>query len=99
MKRNITKKLSFLISISFFLFGCNNNSFSSSSTIVSTNNSSSTSTSTLNSTTKSNSSSTIENDFTGLLKNYNVISIMIETGSQYMVNPTLTPTLYKMQEE
>ena len=40
-----------------------------------------------------------ENEFTGLLKNYNVISIMIETGSQYMVNPTLTPTLYKMQEE
>ena len=99
MKRNITNKLSFLISISFFLFGCNNNSFSSSSTIVSTNNSSSTSTSTLNSTTKTNSSSTIENEFTGLLKNYNVISIMIETGSQYMVNPTLTPTLYKMQEE
>ena len=40
-----------------------------------------------------------ENEFTGLLKNYNVISIMIETGSQYMVNPVLTPTLYKMQEE
>lgn len=37
-----------------------------------------------------------DNDFTGLLKNYNVFTIMIETGAKEMVNETLTPNLYSM---
>lgn len=32
----------------------------------------------------------------GLLEGYNVLSIMIETGSVYMMNPTLTPNLYQL---
>lgn len=35
-------------------------------------------------------------DFFGSLKDYNVITIMIETGSELMVNETLTPNLYKL---
>lgn len=34
--------------------------------------------------------------FHGLLKDYNVVTIMIETGDDMMVNETLTPTLHKM---
>ena len=36
------------------------------------------------------------NDFTGLLNGYNVVTIMIETGTSCMVNETLTPNLYSM---
>ena len=35
----------------------------------------------------------------GLLKDYNVIEIMIESGSEYLVDKTLTPNLYKLREE
>lgn len=37
-----------------------------------------------------------KNEYTGLLSNYNVVTIMIETGTSYMVNETLTPNLYSM---
>lgn len=39
------------------------------------------------------------NDYSGLLKDYNVVTIMIETGAEIMVNETLTPTLYQMLNE
>lgn len=39
------------------------------------------------------------NDFTGLLKGYNVITIMIETGARVMLNETLTPNLWKLTQE
>lgn len=32
----------------------------------------------------------------GLLEGYNVLTIMIETGSVYMMNPVLTPNLYNL---
>ena len=38
-------------------------------------------------------------NYTGLLKDYNVVTIMIETGTTYMVNETLTPNLYNMMQE
>lgn len=37
--------------------------------------------------------------YSGLLKNYNVVTIMIETGASYMVNETLTPNLYNMMKD
>lgn len=40
-----------------------------------------------------------DNEFTGLLKNMNVVTIMIETGDRIMVNETLTPNLYKFINE
>ena len=36
------------------------------------------------------------NDFTGLLNGYNVVTIMIETGTSHMINETLTPNLYNL---
>lgn len=37
-----------------------------------------------------------KNEYTGLLEGYNVVTIMIETGAEIMVNETLTPNLYSM---
>lgn len=37
--------------------------------------------------------------YSGLLKDYNVVTIMIETGTSYMVNEQLTPNLYSMMQE
>lgn len=39
-----------------------------------------------------------ENAYTGLLKDYSIFTIMIETGAQMMVNETLTPNLYKLMQ-
>lgn len=41
----------------------------------------------------------IYNKYTGSLKDYNILTIMIETGSQLMVNETLTPNTYKLLNE
>ena len=38
-----------------------------------------------------------DNDFSGLLKDMNVITIMIETGVRFGVNEYLTPNLYSLQ--
>lgn len=40
------------------------------------------------------SSPTEKNNFTGLLNGYNVITIMIETGTRLMLNEALTPNLW-----
>ena len=40
-----------------------------------------------------------DNEYTGLLKGYNVVTIMIETGASIMVNETLTPNLYNMMDK
>ena len=39
------------------------------------------------------------NEYTGFLKDYNVVTIMIETGTSYMINETLTPNLYSLVNE
>ncbi len=39
------------------------------------------------------------NDYTGYLKDYNVVYIMIEAFDYMAIDPVLTPTLYKMKEE
>lgn len=40
-----------------------------------------------------------DSEFTGVMKDYNVVTIMIETGDDLMVNETLTPNLYRMMSE
>ncbi len=40
-----------------------------------------------------------QNDFSGLLKDYNVLEIMIESAPSYVLSPTLTPNLYKLSNE
>ena len=35
----------------------------------------------------------------GLLENYNVFTIMIESGEEYAIHPLLTPNLYQMTQE
>ena len=42
---------------------------------------------------------TNKNEYTGMFKSYNVIFISVEGLSGYAIDPTLTPTLYKMQHE
>ena len=42
---------------------------------------------------------TITDDFSGICKDMNVITIMIETGVDQMINETLTPNLYKLMDE
>lgn len=42
---------------------------------------------------------TNKNEYTGMFKGYNVIFISVEGLSGYAIDPTLTPTLYKMQHE
>lgn len=41
-------------------------------------------------------SSYLQDDFTGVLSNYNVITITIETGGEYMLNKYTTPNLYHL---
>ncbi len=41
----------------------------------------------------------ITDDFSGLCKDMNVITIMIETGVDFTINEELTPTLYKLKNE
>lgn len=38
-------------------------------------------------------------DYSGVCSGKNVITIMIETGIDYYINPTLTPNLYKLKDE
>ena len=42
---------------------------------------------------------TYQNEYTGMYKGYNLISITAEGFSPYAIDPVLTPTLYKMQQE
>ena len=42
---------------------------------------------------------TPKNDMTGLCKGYNLIYIMVEAYDYMAIDPELTPTLYKMQQE
>lgn len=42
---------------------------------------------------------TMQNEYTGKFKDYNLILITAEGYSHYAVNEEVTPTLYKMQEE
>lgn len=42
---------------------------------------------------------TIKNEYTGMYKGYNLISITAEGFSPYCIDPELTPTLYKMANE
>lgn len=42
---------------------------------------------------------TKKNQYTGMMKGYNVIFVTLEGFSGYAVDPVLTPTLYKMQHE
>ena len=46
-----------------------------------------------------NQTPTNKNEYTGMFKGYNVIFISVEGLSGYAIDPTLTPTLYKMQHE
>ncbi len=41
----------------------------------------------------------VTDEYFGLLKDYNVIEIMIESGAEYLLNETLTPNLYKLASE
>ena len=41
----------------------------------------------------------VTDEYYGLLKDYNVIEIMIESGAEYLLNETLTPNLYKLASE
>lgn len=41
----------------------------------------------------------VTDEYYGLLKNYNVIEIMIESGSKYLFDENLTPNLYKLASE
>lgn len=38
-------------------------------------------------------------DYQGICQNYNVLTIMIETGCSYLVNETLTPNLYYLEKD
>ena len=40
-----------------------------------------------------------KNDYTGILKDYNVLTIMVESAQSYAINETLTPNMYKLQSE
>ncbi len=42
---------------------------------------------------------TLKNEYTGMYKGYNLITITAEGFSPYAVDPELTPTLYKMSQE
>jgi phosphoglycerol transferase MdoB-like AlkP superfamily enzyme len=42
---------------------------------------------------------TYKNEYTGMYKGYNFISVTAEGFSPYAIDPVLTPTLYKMQQE
>ncbi|MBE5955652.1 MAG: LTA synthase family protein [Lachnospiraceae bacterium] len=42
---------------------------------------------------------TNKNEYTGMYKGYNLIHIVAEGFSPYAIDPVLTPTLYKMQQE
>ena len=42
---------------------------------------------------------TLKNEYTGMYKGYNLISITAEGFSPYCIDPELTPTLYKMANE
>lgn len=42
---------------------------------------------------------TLKNEYTGMYKGYNLITITAEGFSPYAVHPELTPTLYKMSQE
>lgn len=44
-------------------------------------------------------SATKKNEFTGLFKDYNLIVICAEAFSNYVIDPELTPTLYRMSQE
>lgn len=48
---------------------------------------------------KSEQDTTNYSDYTGLLKDKNVFTIMIETGAEMMVNEYLTPNLYSLLKE
>ena len=41
----------------------------------------------------------LTDDYYGLLDGYNVIEIMIESGSEYLLNEELTPNLWNLQKE
>lgn len=41
----------------------------------------------------------VENSFSGLLKDYNVVNICVETGDDLMLNETLAPNLYSLFED
>lgn len=38
-------------------------------------------------------------DFTGVCKDYNVITIMLESGAQFLINETLTPNIYSLTQD
>lgn len=40
-----------------------------------------------------------KNDYTGILKDYNVLTIMVESAQSYAINETLTPNMYKLQSD
>lgn len=42
---------------------------------------------------------TKKNDYTGMFKGYNLVTVVGEGFSPYAIDPELTPTLYKMQQE
>lgn len=42
---------------------------------------------------------TKKNAYTGMFKGYNVIQLVIEGFSGYVIDPELTPTLYKLANE
>ena len=42
---------------------------------------------------------TYTNDYTGMYKGYNLVMLVAEGFSPYAIDPVLTPTLYKMQQE
>ena len=42
---------------------------------------------------------TLTDDYSGICSDMNVITIMIETGVDQMINETLTPNLYKLMDE
>ncbi len=44
-------------------------------------------------------SPTKKNEYTGMFKGYNVIQLVIEGFSGYVIDPELTPTLYKLTHE
>ena len=46
----------------------------------------------------SNNATPDTNDYTGLLKDMNVVTIMVESAQSYIVNETLTPNLYSLQQ-
>lgn len=42
---------------------------------------------------------TLKNEYTGMYKGYNLVSVVAEGFSPYAIDPVLTPTLYKMQQD